>query len=112
MKLGKMYEARILVEAAGGNGSVDFTMATLTATGSTDVSHDPGTLPGRTAFWTNGNGSGVLSLVSLNGTVLRSVRQNGLKPLTISTDNIAKGLYLLQFKGDGKAPITKTLLLK
>jgi hypothetical protein len=112
MKLGKMYEARLLVEAAGGNGSVDFTMATLTATGSTDVSHDPGTLPGRTAFWTNGNGSGVLSLVSLNGTVIRSVRQNGAQPLTGLTYDAAKGLYILQFKGDGRAPVMRTLLLK
>jgi hypothetical protein len=31
LTLGKMYEARILVEAGGGSGSVDFTKATLTA---------------------------------------------------------------------------------
>ncbi len=31
LKLGKMYEARILVEAGGGSGSLDFTKATLTA---------------------------------------------------------------------------------
>jgi hypothetical protein len=31
MTLGKMYEAKILVEAGGGTGSVDFTTATVTA---------------------------------------------------------------------------------
>ena len=31
MPLGKMYEAKILVEAGGGTGSIDFTSATLTA---------------------------------------------------------------------------------
>ncbi len=31
MKMGKMYEARLLVEAGGGSGSVDYTYATVTA---------------------------------------------------------------------------------
>jgi len=31
MTLGKMYEAKILVEAGGGSGSIDFTSATITA---------------------------------------------------------------------------------
>ena len=31
MTLGKMYEAKILVEAGGGSGSIDFTSATVTA---------------------------------------------------------------------------------
>jgi hypothetical protein len=31
MTLGKMYEAKLLVEAGGGNGSIDFTTATMTA---------------------------------------------------------------------------------
>ena len=109
LKLGKMYEARILVEASGGNGSVDFTKATLEAVDPTSVSPFPGTLQRRSAFWSS---SGVLSLVSLTGTVIRSVRQNGSEPATISTDHLAKGLYILQFRGDGKAPLNRTLLLK
>ncbi|MGE5787324.1 MAG: glycoside hydrolase family 11 protein, partial [Myxococcales bacterium] len=32
LNLGKMYECKILVEAGGGSGSIDFTTATLTAT--------------------------------------------------------------------------------
>jgi hypothetical protein len=31
MNLGKMYEAKILIEAGGGTGSIDFTLATVTA---------------------------------------------------------------------------------
>jgi hypothetical protein len=31
MKLGNMYEAKVLVEAGGGNGSIDFTTATMSA---------------------------------------------------------------------------------
>jgi hypothetical protein len=112
MKLGKMYEARILVETAGGNGSVDFTMATLVASGSSSVSPVPQASAGRNAFWSDEKGDGVLSLVSLTGSVIRSVRQNGSQPSTIPTGTVAKGLYLLQFKGDGKAPVMRTLLLK
>jgi hypothetical protein len=110
LKLGKMYEARILVEAAGGSGTVDFSKATMTA-GSPTRSIAPETTLGRSAFW-KAKGRGVISLVSLTGTVLRSVRQNDTQPATISTDNLAKGLYLLQFKGEGKAPETRPFLLK
>ena len=31
MNLGKMYEAKVLVEAGGASGSIDFTTATVTA---------------------------------------------------------------------------------
>ena len=31
MTLGKMYEAKLLVEAGGGSGSIDFTTASMTA---------------------------------------------------------------------------------
>jgi hypothetical protein len=31
MNLGKMYEAKILVEVGGGQGSIDFSAATMTA---------------------------------------------------------------------------------
>ena len=112
MKLGKMYEARILVEAAGGSGSVDFTKATLVAGDVTSVSPVPEISRGRSASWGSGKGTGVLSLVSLTGTVIRSVPQNGSEQAKISTDNLAKGVYVLQFKGDGKAPVIRTLLLK
>jgi hypothetical protein len=113
LKLGKMYEARILVEASGGSGSLDFTKATLTAGDpTTAVSPAPETPRSLSAFRADCKGSGVLSLVSLNGAVVRSVRQNGSRPATIPTGNMAKGLYILQFKGDGKAPAARTFLVK
>jgi hypothetical protein len=31
MALGKMYEAKVLVEVGGGSGSIDFTTANVTA---------------------------------------------------------------------------------
>jgi hypothetical protein len=107
-----MYEARVLVEAGGGSGSIDFTKATLVVGAYSNVSRLPEPSPGRNTFLENSKGSGVLSLVSLTGTVVRSVRQNGLEPVIVSTDNLAKGVYVLQFQGDGKAPVTRPLLLK
>jgi hypothetical protein len=112
LKLGKMYEARILVEASGGSGSIDFTKATLVAGDPTNVPLVLGTSRGQSAFWNNCKSIGVLSLVSLTGTVIRTKRRNGSEPATISTDNLAKGLYVLQFKEDGKAPVTRSLLLR
>jgi hypothetical protein len=112
LKLGKMYEARILVEASGGSGSLDFTKATLTAGNPTGVQFIPESPRGRRAAGGIGKGSGVLSLISLNGTVIRSVRQSASTAATIPTNYLAKGLYILQFKGDGKSPSNSTLLLK
>ena len=109
MKLGKMYEARILLETGGGNGSIDFTNATVVVDASS-VSPVPGTTRGREI--SPGNGSGVLSLFSLNGAVIRSVRQHGSEPAVVSTDNLARGMYILQFRGDGKAPVTRGMRFK
>jgi hypothetical protein len=111
LKLGKMYEARILVEASGGSGSVDFKKATLVADTS-PVSVVPRASRERSVFLGNGKGSGVLSLVSLTGAVIRSVRLNGSKSAFGSTANLPNGIYFLQLRGDGNAPVTRTLLLK
>lgn len=110
LTLGKMEEARLLVEAGGGTGSIDFTRGAV-AVGVTSVLPVPEYSPGRNAFLENSKGSGVLSIISLNGTVVRSIRQQGPGPAVISTDNLAKGVYVLQFLGDGKAPITRPLLI-
>jgi hypothetical protein len=111
LKLGNMYEARILVEAGGGNGSIDFTEATVTA-GTSSVSPVPRVLQGQRAFQEVCKGSGVLSLFSLNGAVIRSVRQHGSEPEIVSTENLARGMYILQFRGDGKTPVTGDLRFK
>jgi hypothetical protein len=55
---------------------------------------------------------GVLSLVSLNGSVLRSVRQANSRQAIVPTANLPKGLYLLRFQGETSAPQTRKLLVQ
>jgi hypothetical protein len=114
LTLGNMEEAKVLVEAGGGSGSIDFTKATVVVGPYSSVSRlpEPEPSPGRNTFLENSKGSGVLSLVSLNGTVIQSVRQNGPEQAIVPTDHLAKGVYLLQFQGDGKALVTRVLLIK
>ena len=112
LRLGKMYEARILVEAAGGNGSIDFTRASLVVDDPTGVSPVPETFRQPNTLWENNcKGNGVLSLVSLTGSVMKSVRQNG-SYRAIATGTMAKGLYILQFRGEGKVPVSRPLLVR
>lgn len=111
LTLGKMYEAKVLVEAGGGSGSVDFTKATVDLNKPVSVLAPGASWQKRSSF-ENLNENGVLSVVSLNGTVLRSERLNGSKSAVISTDNLKSGVYFLQFRGDSKALVTRTLLLK
>jgi hypothetical protein len=113
LKLGKMYEARLLVEAAGGKGSIDFTMATLRAdTSSKPVSVAPGTSGGQQASFNHSKSRGVYALISPNGTVMRFVRLNGSEPAIGPPVNLPNGIYFLKCRGDGNAPVTRTLLLK
>lgn len=111
MKLGNMYEARILVEAGGGSGSIDFRQASLDINKVVSVLPEPASGRHETSI-SNLKGSGVLSLISLKGTVLKSVRQDGSKQAIIPTGNLAKGVYFMQFKGEGKAPVTRSLIVK
>lgn len=114
MQLGKMYESKILVEAGGGQGTFDLSYATLQANIPASVLPSQETVPeiSRTGgvSWNNGK-SGTLTLVSLNGTVVRSAQQSESKPAVVSTGNLARGLYLLRFQGSGAAPETRKLLL-
>jgi hypothetical protein len=109
LHLGKMEEARILVEAMNNSGTVDFTKGTV-AVGTAQVAPEPS--PRQGASFVNGNVSGVLSFISLTGKVVGSVRQNGPVPVSSSTVHLPNGIYFLQFKGDGKVPVTRTLFLK
>jgi hypothetical protein len=111
LKLGKMYEARILVEASGGSGSIDFTKATLTA-GATPVSVAPRTSRGQMNFFEKGNARGVYTLISLSGAVVKSVRMNGSKPAFGSADKVPNGIYFLQPRADGNASVARMMLLK
>lgn len=113
MDLGKMYEAKLLIEAGGGSGSIDYSVGNM-MTGTTSISPARESAPG---FARNGevslsNGkSGVLSLLSLYGTVIRSMRQDASRPALLSTRDLPKGLYLLRFQGNGGAAETRKILL-
>jgi hypothetical protein len=111
LKLGKMEETRILVESMNNSGTIDFTKGTVVV-GSANVSYLPGTPRERGASFSSRKGSGVLSFFSLNGTRVRSVRQDGSGTAFGSTAPLPNGVYLLQFQGDGKALVTRTLFLK
>ena len=108
MTMGKMYEAKLLVEAGGGQGSFDMTYGTMQTNAPVSVSPEADHSLATGAF---GQGNGVLSLVSLNGTVIKSVRQDESKTAVVSTDNLPKGLYLLRFQGEGIAPETRKLIV-
>lgn len=72
LTLGNMYEGRVLVEAGGGSGNVDFTKATLVVGPYSSVSRLPEPSLRRNTFLEISKGRGVLSLVSLTGTVVRT----------------------------------------
>ena len=101
MTLGKMYEAKLVVEAGGGTGSIDYSVGNMTS-GTTALSSEPEIVHGAAAALGEGQ-SGVLSLVTLDGKVVRTVSQNASAPATMPTENLPRGLYLLRFQGDGAA---------
>jgi hypothetical protein len=112
LKLGKMYEARILVEAAGGKGIVDFTKATLVADTARQGIVGTVTSKGRQPLFNHSNSHGVYSLISPNGTVIKSVRLNGSEPTIGRAADLPNGIYFLKRRGDGAVPVTRTLLLR
>lgn len=111
MTLGKMYEAKILVEAGGGKGTFDLSYATVQANAAS-VSVAPKTVRANEGV-TLGNGkSGTVSLVSLDGSVIRSVRQNATSPAVMPTSHLSKGVYLLRFQGEDGQPEVQKLLIE
>jgi len=115
MDLGKMYEAKLLIEAGGGSGSIDYSVGTMTSGTATSVSPVRGSARefarGGEVSLSNGK-SGVLSLLALNGTVISSMRQNESQPAILTTRDLPKGLYLLRFQGNGGASETRKILLQ
>jgi hypothetical protein len=113
LTMGKMYEAKILVEAGGGQGTFDLTYATMQANvPPTAVRQDmPQISRMGGAAWANGK-SGVLSLISLDSSVVRSVRQTVSNPAIIPTNNLPSGLYVMKFQAAGCAPQMQKLLLE
>jgi len=113
LKLGNMYEAKLLVEAGGGQGSFDMTYGRVWANKISDVDRHPAT-PKVTrvgeATWANGK-AGTLTLVTLDGKVVSSVRQEASQSATIPTAKLAKGVYMLRFQGEGSAPESQKFLV-
>jgi hypothetical protein len=115
MELGKMYEAKLLIEAGGGSGSIDYSVGNMTSGTVTTFSPAPKNLPewARGTEISLGDGkAGLFSLLSLNGTVLRSVRRGDGEQANLSTVGLPKGLYLLRFHAEGGASESRKLLLQ
>lgn len=114
MTLGKMYEAKILVEAGGGQGSFDLSYATVQANVATvSIAPNAPKVVRNDEGVTLGNGkSGTVSLVSLDGTVIRSVRQSAASPAVVPTSHLSKGVYLLRFQGEDGHPEVQKLLVE
>lgn len=112
LKLGKMYEARILVEAAGGKGSIDFTRATLVADTSPPVRIEPGISQRQKSLVENGTLRGEYSLISPIGSVVGTIQLNGSRPASGSTANLPNGIYFVKPRNGGNVPVTRTVLLR
>jgi hypothetical protein len=116
MTLGNMYEAKLLVEAGGGQGTFDMRYGTFTlnATSVADKpSYDAAPRIVRSATsvsWDNGE-AGTVSLVSLDGTVLRSEHQTGMPAAQLRTSDVPRGMYVLRFQGENTAPKSTKLLV-
>jgi hypothetical protein len=115
LELGKMYEAKLLVEVGGGSGSIDYSVGNM-ASGTTAIiplprETLPEVSPAGGISWRNGKG-GVLSLLSLDGTLLRSARKDAANPGSLPAGGLPKGLYLLRFQGDHGASETRRLVLE
>ena len=109
MTLGKMYEAKLLVEAGGGSGSIDYSVGNMSLV-STALASEPEAAQSATAALGEGK-SGILSLITLDGKVVRSVSKGASAVAAMPTDNLARGLYLLRFQGEGAAPETRKFLI-
>jgi hypothetical protein len=113
LELGKMYEAKLLVEAGGGTGSIDYSVGTMTLGPATTVNpsqRTPGFTRSGGVYLDNGK-AGVLSLHSLNGTLIRSAGQTGSEPARLATGNLPKGLYVLRFQEKGGSADSRMILI-
>ena len=117
MPLGNLVEAKLLVEAGGGAGTFDLTYGTMQINAtdtSTKTSITPRTEPqfsrANGAFWNNGK-SGVVSLISMKGTVVSTMRQEASAPAIVPTANLPKGMYIVRFQGEGMVPETGKILV-
>lgn len=117
--LGKLYEVKIKVESYSGenasSGSCNVTQGAVMLNGQipTGVYSAPRLVPrDQYSFSDNGKTPGVYTLISLTGERVGSMTFNPLKPAVFPTDNVAPGLYYLQFRRNGIAPVTRPLVVK
>jgi len=112
MTLGKMYEAKLLVEAGGGKGTFDLSYGTVQANApATGVSPEPRFLSGRSATWNTGK-PGVLTLVGQDGKLLRSIRHEGSQPFEFPVGGLPGGVYLLGFQAAGEPLRTRKIVIE
>jgi hypothetical protein len=112
LNLGKMYEAKLLIEVGGGSGSIDFSVGTMSS-GQTAIL-PPRMRPGsaRSGRIDMGAGeSGILSLLAVDGTVLKAVRRDPAEGAVLSVGDVPQGVYLLRFQGKDGASGNRKLLL-
>lgn len=114
METGKLYEAKLKVEGLSGSGTVDFAKGTVVVgpNPNNSVVRPIRTSRGVEVSFGGGAAQGVLSLVSLTGAVIRSVRVDDSESALIASHDLAKGIYSLRFKGDDKPAVSRTLLLR
>lgn len=119
VSLGKLYEVKIKVESYSGsngsNGSCNVTQGVIKVNGDIPTAIRPSR--GMTAhknlmLFDNNDTRGVYSLISLTGAKIRSITFDPSKPVDFSRNNVAPGLYYLQFKGNNITPVTRPLLVK
>lgn len=119
INLGLLYEVKIKVESYSENnsssGSCNVTKAVIKVNGQIPTATIPARgamAPEYSSFSDNTTAHGVYTLISLNGVKITSITQNPSKPAIFPTDNVAPGLYYLQFRRNGIVPVTKPLLVR
>ena len=111
-KLGGLYEVKLKAEGYKSSGTVEFTKAKVELNRPTNVSFVPQIPREQSNIFTNRNTPGVLSIIALNGNVVKSVRLNGSESPEISTDNLVPGVYFLRSSRDGTVPAIRPFYVK
>jgi hypothetical protein len=115
LNLGKMYEAKLLVEVGGGSGSIDYSVGNMTSGAAPMALAPRQALPGSARggkIELGAGAGGIVSLLSLDGKVLKALRRNAGEPSALSVGDMPKGPYLLRSQEDGGASATRKLILR
>lgn len=110
--LGKMYEAKIKVEGYKSSGNCNVTKAEIKVNGQIPTVTLPRMVKDRYTISGNSTVQGVYNLITLTGETIRSVEYNPARPDFFPTNNIARGMYYLQLRGNGVALVTKPIIVR